>query len=801
MGILVSDFCLRVLYMEEGDLILDKKRRAGEPSTDEPVQTQAQTQAKTQAWTTHHRLDATTASINTAGNLNQVETVWLAMKKARRSYSVGEVVDNTYRLLAVLGEGGMGVVFHCQHLILGKEYALKLLASEQLSDESWSRFQVEAKALARLNHPAVVAVHNMGVDKGECPYYVMDYIDGQSLAQLIKSKKRLTVKEALSIFIQLADALGAAHQQGIIHRDIKPSNVMVSENGGYKVKLVDFGIARLSNSGIKGQVTTAAGTVFGTPYYMSPEQGLGRKVDGRADIYSLGCALFEALTSIPPFCGANAMETLILHQTEDAPLLSEVYVGGNFSPDLNRVVARMLKRAPEERYASMQEVRRDLIALRDGTPLSSSSSSSMASRPGASAAPVYSNSYSLQESPLVAAAGKSSRASKAEQSAARIKDPEQEQGQGQSPRKAKPSSRRGSLVLTLTAAFACLVFLSLGLIYVLPQLRLKNSDRELVSSAVAVSGVDGDDDNDEASTAMLDPFAVYVKRFKKFLGHNPMLCSRTVDINGMPIKRFIFPGGGGPGSKENLHVGWMRTSDGLFHPLTDTIDLPAADKTTIFLQCICTPYADIYKRFGTGNLSGFEMVSFDVPATIASVKGDKALKRFSLFNSVERADGIDCSPVMKEHLPLLDELSQLTSLGISGELYTGKQKSGTEITGADIASMHLLNSLEELSLQEVRDIRPLLEELSHHPNIKKLSLIRLDLTDADIAVLSRNRYLEEITIFKNPGITPASAASFSRMPALRSLHMDNAWLPADKTAFSGRVRAYAFEDYKIQRHN
>ncbi|MBP6351582.1 MAG: serine/threonine protein kinase, partial [Candidatus Obscuribacter sp.] len=240
-----------------------------------------------ETWSTMHALvlDSTKMS-------EQRQTASIALGRgSTKTYSTGDIIDGTYRLLWLLGTGGMGVVFHCQHIMLGKEYALKILAADSITLDSWNRFQSEAKALARLHHPGVVSIHNMGIDNQQCPYYVMDLLSGQSLAQIIEQKHRLPVDQAVKIFIQLADALDAAHQQDIIHRDIKPSNVMVyQESGKERVKIVDFGIARL-NTGrhnyilkteVESQNQTMAGAVFGTPYYMSPEQGAGQPLDHRS---------------------------------------------------------------------------------------------------------------------------------------------------------------------------------------------------------------------------------------------------------------------------------------------------------------------------------------------------------------------------------------------------------------------------------------------------------------------------------------------------------------------------------------
>jgi serine/threonine-protein kinase len=287
----------------------------------------------------------------------------------RHSFLPGDVIDNSYQLTSLLGQGGMGVVFACRHVVLGKNYAMKLLKGDQLSGEYWSRFKAEAQALAQLNHPGIVGIHNMGVDGGQFPYYVMDLVPGEALDLLISKNGRVPVNEALDIFIQVADALGSAHLQGIIHRDVKPSNMMLvrdDKNGTLCVKIVDFGIARLSKHGFAAQSQTKTGMIFGTPFYMSPEQCQGLRVDQRSDIYSLGCTIFEALTGYTPFRGENSFHTFMLHQTEAPPSLKDLAPKGEFPEALEQALAKMLAKGPAERYQTMAQVKHDLERIRAG---------------------------------------------------------------------------------------------------------------------------------------------------------------------------------------------------------------------------------------------------------------------------------------------------------------------------------------------------------------------------------------------------------------------------------------------------
>jgi len=282
---------------------------------------------------------------------------------SRRLVRAGDIIGESYRIKSLIGKGGMGYVFRAEHLIMGNDYALKMLAPDQINEVTWSRFQAEGKAIARLDHPNIVKIYNMGVDQGLYPFYVMDLLDGVALSDCIADKLPLTLDDVLDMFIQLAAGFGYAHGRGIIHRDVKPSNVVLVDSGGQypTAKIVDFGIAKLVGNGsdFKGQSQTATGDVFGSPYYMSPEQCLGSDIDHRADIYSLGCTLFEALAGAPPFAGQTAMATVLMHQSKPSPSLESVS-GKYWSEEIEALVAKMLMKNPADRYQSMDQVRHDL---------------------------------------------------------------------------------------------------------------------------------------------------------------------------------------------------------------------------------------------------------------------------------------------------------------------------------------------------------------------------------------------------------------------------------------------------------
>lgn len=295
----------------------------------------------------------------------------------RLVYLPGVVVGNDYILNDLLGRGGMGVVFSATHRIMGKKFALKLLAPELMTAENWQRFQREARALSRLSHPSIVQIYNMGVDRETTPFYVMELLEGEPLSEIIKTSGPLSEKNALACFTAIAEALAVAHRQKIIHRDIKPANIVVSRDEAGKIvfKLVDFGLARLIDEKDKSllndgsrdkQALTALGQVFGSPFYMSPEQCRGVELDSRTDIYSFGCSLFEALTAQVPLAGETPYETFILHQSKVPPKLSAVCPEGKFSEGIELAVEKMLAKSPLMRYQSMDEILHDFARLRAG---------------------------------------------------------------------------------------------------------------------------------------------------------------------------------------------------------------------------------------------------------------------------------------------------------------------------------------------------------------------------------------------------------------------------------------------------
>jgi serine/threonine protein kinase/WD40 repeat protein len=262
-----------------------------------------------------------------------------------------------YELLDELGRGGMGAVFKARQAPIGRIVALKIMAEKLVSsDDAVARFQREIRAAAALNHPHVVSAFD-AESVGDSHFLVMEYVAGESLADVLHGGRKLPVAMACEYIRQAALGLAHAHEQGMVHRDIKPNNLLVARDadGKPQIKILDLGLARYSSAGVDDAELTATGQVMGTPDYMSPEQGRNsRSADIRSDIYSLGCTLFRALTGRVPFAGESAVEKLMARFLEEAPRLEGSLVEA--PAGLSEIVAKMLARDPTTRYQTPQEV-------------------------------------------------------------------------------------------------------------------------------------------------------------------------------------------------------------------------------------------------------------------------------------------------------------------------------------------------------------------------------------------------------------------------------------------------------------
>lgn len=278
---------------------------------------------------------------------------------------IGEMFANKYEITGHIGRGGMGTVYKAVDLVLGRTVAIKFLRTTRgINQKEVSRFQQEAKAIASLDHHNIIRVHEMSVTAEGEPFFVLEYISGNSLSTEIKLSKGLSVERSIAITMQICDALQHAHDHGVVHRDLKPSNLMIVKSGETEVvKLLDFGIAKRNPIDEKTLLKlTKTGDLFGSPHYMSPEQCEGKAVNTPSDIYSLGIVLFEMLTGKPPFSGNSLLATLDMHKTAATPTVAGK-VDEETAKLLDPILSKMLAKNPDDRFARPADVKAALQTL------------------------------------------------------------------------------------------------------------------------------------------------------------------------------------------------------------------------------------------------------------------------------------------------------------------------------------------------------------------------------------------------------------------------------------------------------
>lgn len=285
-------------------------------------------------------------------------------KGKQHGRALGTTIGGHYRLESRIGSGGSSAVYLATDVSLNRKVAVKLLLSgAHYSDEERLRFEREGRAVGALDHPNIVRIFEFNTTEDEEPFLVMEYLQGKSLAEILKEKGSLRLDEFLAWMKQVVQALSYAHKHGIVHRDIKSSNIVIVQNerGESSAKVVDFGLARPDEEAGKG--LTLTGTIFGSPYYMSPEQCRGERVDARSDIYSLGCVMYECLNGHVPFDGASMIDTFRMHLEEQAKPFAASLKNVQNAADIEKVVFKCLAKHPVDRYQDADRLEQEFDSL------------------------------------------------------------------------------------------------------------------------------------------------------------------------------------------------------------------------------------------------------------------------------------------------------------------------------------------------------------------------------------------------------------------------------------------------------
>ena len=269
---------------------------------------------------------------------------------------IGQIIKERYEIVEILGEGGMAFVYKARDKQLQRDVAIKTLKPNYVNQEKFvDRFRREAQTAANLNHPNIVQIFDWGIE--DEPYFVMEYIEGNTLTSIISGNRTVGLNDILYIGSQVANGLKEAHKRGLVHRDIKPGNIMITPDG--KVKVTDFGIVSLQN---EESDITKTGAVLGTASYISPEQAQGKPVSFESDLYSLGTVLYELIAGRPPFTGDSPIATATKHFTEKPEKLS------NYRKDipkaLENAILKLLEKRPSDRFKSAEDLRALLLQQR-----------------------------------------------------------------------------------------------------------------------------------------------------------------------------------------------------------------------------------------------------------------------------------------------------------------------------------------------------------------------------------------------------------------------------------------------------
>ncbi len=275
---------------------------------------------------------------------------------------VGKTFAGVYLIEAILGSGGMGVVYKATNKTLKRECAIKVLSAKNLGTGARQRFEREARAMSLLEHPCLIKIYDFGF-AGNNPYIAMEYLEGRTLSSILEDCRCLRLEEALPVFIDICKGLEHAHALSIIHRDLKPANIVITKESG-RAKILDLGVAKFVEPEDGIPDLTFAGEVVGSPGYMSPEQGINKTIDQRSDIYSLACVFYEALSGELPVVADSFVEVINAKLKNKPPSLCARFPEHQFPEELDLIIAKALDPLPEKRYSTVSQMRQELEKIK-----------------------------------------------------------------------------------------------------------------------------------------------------------------------------------------------------------------------------------------------------------------------------------------------------------------------------------------------------------------------------------------------------------------------------------------------------
>lgn len=648
-------------------------------------------------------------------------------------YQPGFQVNKAYEVISVIGHGGMGAVYHVRHMFLAKEMALKVLRTADVSETAWRRFQIEAQAIARLNHPNIVRIFDMGLIDGVTPYYAMELLNGQSLADKLDKKTILPVPEALAIFRQVCAGLAYAHEHEIIHRDIKPGNIVLQEvePGVISAKLVDFGIVKLTgeNDGDK-QGLTRPGEVCGSPRYMSPEQCAGVNVTYRTDLYSMGVALFETLTGTVPFHGKDAISTMQMHQGAEPMSLFDASEGMDFPPELQEVVSTLLAKDPLDRYQSASDVAAQLLVIERS----------------------FVDGEQNVRKPQTASAVRKPYSRRAEE------DTEETGSHG----------NKKTMIL-VGSALALVLLLSLGAVGYF--MFGPNSKPKGDTGAVNVEA-------NKAAEAKLDA------QLKAESDINEPYFQGTENKDGHQVSHFKFP--------KEFSIGQMeiKSDEGnddkqaqgdLYVPTRALLHFTPNDN--------CLRFPQLLRRFDESSpLQMITLTEFgeDAANAVSGDAIDKPAKTDTTVDAAADAKGNGKQLVTNEVLKYISQIKSLYAIELSDTAITGEclvllshfpkltelRISSTAIDGEQLAQSNILPQLEVLHADGNKKMNVAITAMRDSPKLRQLHVSSCALTDQDVHEIGTMKKMSRLKLSNNK-LKDADLEPLTKLTALRFLYLES----------------------------